>query len=601
MTEAAKARTSPTSFAEGFTAALIVSALILIQVLIGGTRLLFSFPAYCVLAPAALVALLTWRRAKPSPSRACLWSSAIFFGYIIVRAVYSPVVFIARADLYVVLAALILYLLVACVLTASVVRMWMSLALIVFALAHVLVGAIQFRFGNNYMPISFLQRVDYGYRASGFYICPNHLAGLLEVVGVIGLSIVCWSRWPVWAKMLIAYCASVCYLGQLLSGSRGGFLSAGASLFVFLILSAMILRQAGGKVFWRLSAATLIGLIIVGAGIAYFFHANEHMAERTNIIDKGNIRLDLWKGALQQWKLQPLLGTGSGTYLYYGRMFRTDAVQLDPAYVHNDYLHLLAEYGALSGLLFLIFLGTHLWNGWKNFQRLGPRRVKVSAQFLSNSMALQIGALAAVAAYIVHSGFDFNLHIPANVLLLAFVFAILANAGNGRSEPGKFRPWQIVAPALAIVLVIQAVRLLPGEYFTERARVMWTDDKLSEAIVWAERGVRYEKQNPDLYDYLGRSRSDLADTLTDPAKRKMLYQGAITAFETGRALAPMDETFPMEMGFAYDDLGRFPEAEWMFDQALALDPKSTSLQQYYGTHLARWSGREPEGSENKSP
>ncbi|PZR78990.1 MAG: hypothetical protein DLM52_01915 [Chthoniobacterales bacterium] len=575
---------------------LIGLAVLVVQLLIGGTRLLFSYPGYVVLAVAALLTLLTLRRAQPSPSQLCFAASAIFFGYILTRALLSPVPYLARSDIYSVIAGLIVYFIFATVLTSAPLRVGFFFALLVFALAHVLVGLIQFRYGNNFMPFSFLQRFDYGHRASGFYVCPDHLAGFLEVAGVMGVSLVCWGRSPVWAKLLLAYAVAVCYAGLLLTGSRGGFLAVGASLGVFAILSGMVLRQRGSGIFWRATGGALVAALALGALIAFLFHANEHLAERTHILDYKNVRLLLWKAALQQWRLNPLFGTGSGTYLYYGRIFRTEGVELDPIYVHNDYLHLLAEYGIAGAALFLSFLGVHLWNGWRNFQRLGPKRAALSPRLPSNTMALQIGALGAVAAYMVHSVVDFNLHIPANVLLMAVVFALLANAGqpHGEQELVRFSSWRLLAPALAIVLAVQSLRFLPGEYFAERARVSWNKDKPAEAIAYAERALKFEKQNPDLYDYLGSSRSDLADTIKDPKQRDALYLAALLAFEHGRALAPLDKLFPLELAFTYDSLGRFPEAEWMFAEARRLDPKSTSTQGYYEGHLMQWSGRTPE-------
>src|SRR6185503_18504036 len=160
----------------------------------------------------------------------------------------------------------------------------------------------------------------------------------------------------------------------------------------------------------------------------------------------------------------------------YGRQFRTTLVKVDPVYVHNDYLQLLAEYGIIAAVLFLGFLIVHLYCGWNSFRRLGLHRVERSGRFFSNAMALQIGALCAVIAYVVHSIFDFNLHIPANLLLMAFVFGILANPGVERmGSPEKPRGvammWRLIAPALAIVIAVQCFRLLPGEYYTERARI----------------------------------------------------------------------------------------------------------------------------------
>ena len=55
--------------------------------------------------------------------------------------------------------------------------------------------------------------------------------------------------------------------------------------------------------------------------------------------------LDLWKAAIDQAKMNPVVGTGAGTYQYLARLFRPPFTQSDPVYAHNDYLQLLAEYG----------------------------------------------------------------------------------------------------------------------------------------------------------------------------------------------------------------------------------------------------------------
>ncbi len=370
---------------------------------------------------------------KPSPDRICLWSSALFFGYVLVRAWFSPVPYLARVDIFSILGGLVVYLIVALILTPARWRMAMLVALIVVALAQVWIGALQFRGGNNFMLIPFLQRFDYGRRASGFYVCPNHFAGLVEVIGVFCVSLVCWSRWAGWAKLLVGYAGLVCYAGLALTGSRGGYLSASVSLLVIAILSLLALRKTAGGLFWRVAGAGGLFAIMLIAAVLFGFKQSDYLSGRAkDVVDPQNIRLDLWEAAIAQWKLQPAIGTGSGTYLYYGRHFRTPRMQLDPVEVHNDYLHLLAEYGAVGGAAFLFFLGAHFWRGWKTFKKLGPRRIANSGQLSSNNLALTIGALGAMAAYGVHSLFDFNLHIPANVLLLAFVFGILVTPESDR-------------------------------------------------------------------------------------------------------------------------------------------------------------------------
>ena len=237
---------------------LVVVALLSIQALIGGTRLVFAFPAYGVLAAAGVIGLLAFRKTKPWPDQLCLLSAVLFFGYILIRASFSPDAYLARFDIYSVLAGLVMYLLTACVLTDPKTQLIILLCLIAGGLGHVLVGAIQFHHADNWMPLAFLQRFDYGRRASGFYICPNHLAGLLEVLGLFGLSVTLWSRWPVWAKLLIGYATMMCYLGAILTGSRGGYLSVLFSLLVFLLLSFHLARAAGSALQMRIGAGALV-------------------------------------------------------------------------------------------------------------------------------------------------------------------------------------------------------------------------------------------------------------------------------------------------------------------------------------------------------
>ena len=585
--------------------ALLGAALALIQILIGGTRLIFSLPAYTILAIVALLTLFIFRQPKPRPAEVCLISSALFFGYVLLRAFFSPVAYTARPDTYAVLGGLIVYLFVACFGTSAKLRASVLIGLLALALVHVFIGAIQFRDGNNFMLIPFLQRFDYGRRASGFYVCPNHLAGALEVLGIFGTSLVCWSRFPTWSKLLIGYGTAVCFFGIALTGSRGGYVSTLTGLLAFAVLSLIVLRRAGWQLSWFVVGFGTLSLLILAGSIFFLMHQSDFLTQRVrNFFDSTPVRVNLWQAAIRQWKVQPWVGTGSGTYLYYGRLFRTERMQMDPVDAHNDYLHLLGEYGAVGGLLFLFFLGTHLHNGWKNFQRLGPKRVAVSHNPLSTSLALNLGALGAVGAYIVHSFVDFNLHIPANVLLLAFVFGVLANAGaqweSETTVPRSILWWRALLPAIGALVAIQCVRLLPGEYFAEHARTAQRDNRPDATIRFALRGLKSEQQNPYLYQYLASAELTQCDSISDLPERRSCYEEAVQALEKARALAPQDRSFLVPLALTYDELGRFAEAEWIFYEAGRWDPRSTYLKEIYRYHLSRWRGAQVnQSTENK--
>ena len=568
--------------------------------LIGGRRLLFCFPPDTLIAIAALITAAFIPRPKAKIDLLCLCASGIFFGYIIIRALTSPIPYAARLDLYSVLAALTVYGLTI-MLTSPRHRMVLIVSLMALAVVHVLIGVIQFNRGNNFMLIPFLQRVDYGHRASGFFVCPNHLAGLLEVLGIFGVSICCWSRWPVWSKLLVAYLTCVCYAGVALTGSRGGYLSVAASLIVFAILSLIVLRSGGSHLMWRFGLTGLVALAAVLAAVALLFHQSFVLSERAgNIVDTQNMRFQLWHAAVQQWKLQPVTGTGSGTYRFYGREFRTEEMQMDPNDVHNDYLHLLCEYGVVGALGFLFFFFAHLRQGLRGFAYFGPRRVATGDSLLSDRLALNIGAISAIAAYVVHSAVDFNLHIPANALLLAFVFGLVANPGIKLSSRTA-RPFVNVIPKvaialLAVILLVQSSRLFFGEYYAEYARTALRDEKPSAAISFAQRALVHEKQNPDIYFYLGRGLMAVAHQKKRPEERAPFYEGALAAFEEANRLAPLDGTYPLELACTYDEAGRFAEAEPMYALARSRDPRSTAVSRLYQYHLESW-----EKDRNRAP
>ncbi|HMJ06703.1 MAG TPA: hypothetical protein VK474_10650, partial [Chthoniobacterales bacterium] len=132
------------SLAEGLSLLLLCAALTTIQVLIGGTRMVFSLPAYALLGAAGLFAAFSLRRRLPLPNQLCLAVTALFCTYILGRALASPVGYIARSDVYSVLGGLVVYFFFACILTKARQRLFLVACLLALAVGHVLIGVVQF-------------------------------------------------------------------------------------------------------------------------------------------------------------------------------------------------------------------------------------------------------------------------------------------------------------------------------------------------------------------------------------------------------------------------------------------------------------------------
>ena len=205
-----------------------------------------------------------------------------------------------------------------------------------------------------------------------------------------------------------------------------------------------------------------------------------------------------------------------------------------------------------------------------------------------DALALHIGALAAFAALAAHSALDFNLHIPGNALVMAFVFGLLARpeilpetAPPATAASGR-------APLLALGGTLLALTLLawPGEFFTERARVRLRDEKYPAAIASATRALRLDPWNPFTCFYLGEALRFQAELEPFYADRQARRAAAALAYTRGLRLFPQDENLLVRRGQVLDRLKRFDEAEASYQAALAADPQLKVLSELYEKHRA---------------
>ncbi|HYR59054.1 MAG TPA: O-antigen ligase family protein, partial [Chthoniobacteraceae bacterium] len=415
---------------------LLIAAIVLMECLVGGTWLVFSLPSYGLVALAAALTLFSIRQPVAKPNLVCLGTSAIFFGYILARAARSPVPFLAWMDFYMVIACLIVYLLTALYLTRTRLRTLVIVALLALAIVEVLIGLRQFRLADNWMPFGFV-RANYGGRASGTFISSITLAGYLEVVGIFALSLAVWSTWELWARIALGYVALCCYAGVAITGSRGGYLSSAASLFALAVITLWIRSRVNPGRFLRSAAIATLLLAVTLGGAVFLMQKSELLHRRLELIGKPDTRWFNWLAALDQFKVSPWAGTGAGTHLYFGRLFRRPPLQFDPEHAHCDYLELLAEYGLIGAIGMTVFLFVHIQNSAAAVSAvIKTAPADPDHPFRDNRLAFQIGALTAIAAYLAHSVTDFNLHIPGHAMIFAFIFGLTANPVAQAPKPG---------------------------------------------------------------------------------------------------------------------------------------------------------------------
>jgi O-antigen ligase len=210
----------------------------------------------------------------------------------------------------------------------------------------------------------------------------------------------------------------------LLSASRGGIISLAAEL-AFLAL-ALILRRTAGRHLVAGGVVLLLAFLTVS-----WLGVNQILSRFSGLqtleVTQGK-RASMRHGTWQIFLDHPVLGTGLGTlqqvYPPYETLYDGKIVN----HTHNDYLEALAGTGLVGGLCCAWFIGT-LFIGALGFLKSGDN---------SFANTLRLCGWTGCWGLLVHSLVDFNLHIPAN-LLLFLLMSMLATAEIQEIAPAKVR------------------------------------------------------------------------------------------------------------------------------------------------------------------
>ncbi len=263
----------------------------------------------------------------------------------------------------------------------------------------------------------------YAHRASGTYICPNHLAGFLAMVIPLALALTLAGRLEQYQKLLLGFATIIMLAGVAVTISRGGYIAALAAVAV--VLGIFFQRPK-----YRIPSLVVAGLLACGM-IWFFMSTPPEIGSRFEQLAHSS-QLQEGRGALYQANLRmaaktPLLGWAPGTYSTAIHQFLPENVQSDPLYAHSDYIQFFIEWGpiGLLGLLTLMTLaGIGGTQAWKYIRQRGnslnPRD--------STRTALFLGTIAGLIAISLHSLIDFNMHIPANAMVAVVLLAFLVSS-----------------------------------------------------------------------------------------------------------------------------------------------------------------------------
>ncbi len=422
----------------------------------------------------------------------------------------------------------------------------------------------------------------YAGRGSGTFICPNHLAGYLEMLLPVALSLVFVSRQRALGRIFSGYAALMIFVGLIVSVSRGGYVAGG--LAVLFLLGVLLRRRIHRR-------AILIGLAVLALLAGGFAYKAQDIQRRFRLalvpgqLHNVLVRLDLWKAAGQMWLDHPWVGVGPAHFDVRFPKYRPESLQTRPYWVHNDYLNVLADWGLVGFVLVGGAAGTLLGAGlraWRFVRREGNTLVVKP----SDRAAMVLGSGAGLLAISLHSFVDFNLQIPANAMLAVLLAAILTSHLRFTSN----RYW--LNPGLVGRFLLTGLIAASVIWFGRQAVQRWEETRwltraerarnFTDQIAALENALRAEPRNADLAIRLGEAWRMLSwDGGPD---WRVAGETAWKWFDRAIQLNPRDTLPILHGGMTLDWLGRHDEAGRLFNRVVAMDPNNHYVALIRGWH-----------------
>ena len=266
---------------------------------------------------------------------------------------------------------------------------------------------------------------------SGTFVNRNHLSGYLEMVipltiglilahiDVFSLAGLKWrekllrfSEKGFYRNVLLTFGVIVMAMAILFSKSRSGVFLLVFAFILFFGLAGLYSGRVTHRQKWTMGFLKGTFLAIMFISLYVGINATIERFALDNLLYQN--RPLYWSNTTRITNDFPFLGSGLGTFASIYPAYEELRTAAHLSHAHNDYLEYLAELGVLGMILLcgvILFLLVRSFLVWR--ERRHPE-VK----------GLALGGMIAVVLMLIHSIGDFNLHIPANMLLFSVVLSL---------------------------------------------------------------------------------------------------------------------------------------------------------------------------------
>jgi O-antigen ligase len=283
----------------------------------------------------------------------------------------------------------------------------------------------------------------------------DHFAGYMELFIALPVALIVTGYVRGEERMIYGVATMLMGVAAIFTLSRAGMISILAEM---IFLAAMGIRHyqitrpnrqqvkarmvASVAAVGVILAAIVAGVIWIGAEpiINRIVTGDPNSSDLSKAQTFYSIRGALWEETWPTFRHNPLTGVGLGAFeTAYPMYARYNGMQGILAQAHNDYLQVLIDAGVIGAALtlwFLIILFREIARGVRSPNPL--------------MAAIAIGGGAGLFGLLVHSFFDFNLHLPSHAALFLFLSMMVSHVAStidkrveDRATPSLIAPFLI--------------------------------------------------------------------------------------------------------------------------------------------------------------
>ena len=425
----------------------------------------------------------------------------------------------------------------------------------------------------------------YDGRLSSCYICPNHFAHLIQMLIPFCLCYLFIPKGSFYLKILCIYSLVIFIPALFLTESRAGWLGSITSISI-LICAFSLLRSK--KLFFSvlLSIPILISLIfILSWNYSETFQrrmkpvVNYFQEQSTGGIgsDSKDFRPQTWKDTFEMIKEKPILGFGPGTYNYTFQKYRKSfkGERIVTGHPHNEYLELISDYGIVGFILF-----SYAWI----YSLYLLIKTSINHERLKYKL-MSFAAISMMFGTMVHSFFDFQMHIYPNAMTFCFLMSLGYKLPTSKPDDifvknnRKIISFSLI---LSFLIFLTCTQLKLSSLFLTLSKQNFSENALSNSRskTYSLISSKINSKNWESFKQLGNYYYNKRYYSLSREEKLKIVQNELKYFNIAHTLNPYDAEIKVSLSKALIFLGRYNDDTSMINQGIDYLRNACDLKKY---------------------